>query len=45
VLNCVKYVSYFEATVYQGPAHLYNYSAKSCLHCNHLTLIHHVKCI
>lgn len=34
--------SCFQNTVYQDPAHLYNYSTIKCLHFNHLTLSRHI---
>jgi len=38
VLTFIMNVDCLQDTVYQDPAHLYNYSSKNCPHFNHLTL-------
>jgi len=42
VLTFIMNVDCLQGTVYQDPAHLYNYSSKNCPHFNHLTLLHYV---
>jgi len=44
-LTFVKYLSCFQDSVYQVPAHVHKYSTKNCLHCNYFTVLHHVSCV
>jgi len=45
VLTFVKYVSCFQDSVFQVPAHVGKYSTKDCLHFNYFTLLHRVSCV
>jgi hypothetical protein len=45
LLTFVKYVGWFQDSVYQDAVHLHNYSTKNYVHFNHLSLTHHVSCV